>query len=101
MTPDSIREASHGIPSNLPCRHFRAGAVAWHEFAQTTRSSGGSLLTLWGADDRDRYSRYRIYAAYLQAEGIAVVEHAMDGHTKPTCPSLEEIYLRLTKEDGQ
>lgn len=92
VTPDSIREATHALPSNLPCRHFRAGAVAWRQFAQDVRSEGGSLLTLWGADDRDRDSSYRVAAAYLRADGIAVVEHQMDEHKTPTYPSLAEIF---------
>ena len=92
VTPDSIREMTQGLPSNLPCRHFKVGAVAWHQFAQTTRTGSGSLLTLWGVDDRDRDGPYRIYAAYLEAQGITVVEHAMDGRTKPTYPGLAEIY---------
>ena len=92
MTPESIREAAQALPSNVPSRHFKAGAVAWRKFAEKTRSDGGSLLALWGADDRDRDVRYRIYAAYLHAEGIALVEHPMDGHSKPTYPSLAEIF---------
>jgi Ni,Fe-hydrogenase III large subunit len=49
-------------------------------------------LTLWGTDDRDRDGLFRVYAAYLQAEGIAIVGHEMDGHTKPTYPTLAEVF---------
>ena len=66
--------------------------MAWRQFADTTRSSGGSLLTLWGTDDRDRDARYRVYAAYLQAGELAVVEHEMDGHIRPAYPSLAEAF---------
>ena len=92
MTPETIREITQALPSNLPCRHFTAGAVAWQQFGQTVQSSGGSLLSLWGSDDRDRDARYRVYAVYLEAGSIALVEHEMDGHTKPTFPSLTEIF---------
>lgn len=66
--------------------------MAWRQFAETTRSTGGKLLTLWGTDDRDRDGLFRVYAAYLHTEAIAVVEHAMDGHSTPTYPSLAEIF---------
>lgn len=66
--------------------------MAWRHFAETTRSDGGKLLTLWGTDDRDRDGFFRVYAAYLQAEGIAIVGHEMDGHTKPTYPTLAEVF---------
>lgn len=92
MTPDSIRETPHALPSNLPCRHWKAGAVAWRQFAEAVRSRYGKLFTLWGADDRDHDGRYRIYAAYLESEGIAVVEHEIDGHSQPVYPSLAEIF---------
>jgi len=92
MTPESIREISRALPSNLPCRHFKAGAVAWRNFAEVVRSRGGRLLTVWGVDDRDRDSRYRVYAAYLENEFIGVVEHEMDGHISPVYPSLAEIF---------
>ena len=62
------------------------------KFAEAVRTAGGRLLTLWGADDRDRNGRYRVYAAYLQADGIAVVEHEMEGGAKPTYPSLREFF---------
>lgn len=68
-------EFKHGakaLPSNLPCRHTKAGAVEWRQIAQKVRTDGGRLLSLWGADDRDRDGRYRVYAAYLKADGVAV-----------------------------
>lgn len=92
MSPDSIREALRPVPSNVPCRHFKAGAVAWRQFAETARAAGGRLLTLWATDDRDRDGHFRVYAAYFAADGISVVEHAMDGHTKPSYPTLSEVY---------
>ncbi len=91
MTPE-FKEGAKAIPSNLPCRHKRVGALEWHQVAKAARSAGARLLTLWGADDRDRNGRYRVYAAYLQAEGVAVVEHEMEGGAKPIYPSLREVF---------
>lgn len=88
-------EFKHGakaLPSNLPCRHSKAGAVEWRQIAERVRTAGGRLLTLWGADDRDRDGRYRAYVAYLQTDGITVVEHAMDDGPNPTYPSLQEFF---------
>lgn len=91
MTPD-FNEKAKMVPSNLPCRHRRVGAVEWREIAKSVRSAGGRLLTLWGTDDRDQDSRFRVYAVYLHASGVAVVEHEMESGTKPTYPSLQEFF---------
>jgi Ni,Fe-hydrogenase III large subunit/Ni,Fe-hydrogenase III component G len=91
MTPE-FKIAAKALPSNLPCRHKKAGALEWRQVAKAVRAAGGRLLTLWGADDRDRDRRFRIYAAYLQAEGVAVVEHEMESGGKPTYPSVTEFF---------
>lgn len=88
-------EFKHGVktlPSNLPCHHTTAGAIEWRQFAQMVRTDGGRLLTIWGADDRDRDGRYRVYAAFLKAGGVAVIEHEMEGGAKPVYPSLREFF---------
>jgi len=91
MTPE-FKEGTKTVPSNLPCRRKRVGAIEWRQIAKLVRSAGGRLLTLWGTDDRDRDGRLRVYATYLQADGIAVVEHEMEGGTKPAYPSLREFF---------
>lgn len=71
---------------------MKAGALGWRQFAKAVHSAGGRLLTLWGADDRDRDGRFRIYAVYLRTEGLAVVEHEMERGAKPTYPTLTEFF---------
>jgi Ni,Fe-hydrogenase III large subunit/Ni,Fe-hydrogenase III component G len=92
MDPDFFKEGMNELPSNLPCRLRKVGAVPWRQVAEMVRSTGGRLITLWGADDRDRDGRFRVYAAYLVAEGIAVIEHEMRAGERPTYPSLAEIF---------
>ncbi|HWE84362.1 MAG TPA: NADH-quinone oxidoreductase subunit C [Terracidiphilus sp.] len=87
-----FKQGSKEPASNLPCRYNKAGAVEWRQIAQTVRTAGGRLLTVWGADDRDRDGRYRVYVAYLKAGGLAIVEHEMEGGAKPTFPSLREFF---------
>ena len=72
--------------------HKGTGALEWRQVAKAVRSAGGRLLTLWGADDRDRDGHFRVYAAYLQADGVAVVEHEMESGGKPTYPSVAEFF---------
>jgi Ni,Fe-hydrogenase III large subunit/Ni,Fe-hydrogenase III component G len=91
MTPE-FKIGSKTLPSNLPCRHKRVGAIEWRETAKSVRSAGGRLFALWGTDDRDRDSRFRVHVAYLLADGIAIVEHEMEGETKPSYPSLREFF---------
>lgn len=92
MTQDYFGQGMKEVESNLPCRLIHVGAVRWHTEAARLRAAGGRLLTLWGADDRDRDRRYRIYAAFLHNEGVVVFEHAMEDSEEPTYPSLAEIF---------
>src|ERR1039458_7604735 len=92
MTLDFFGQATQELPSNLPCNYTKVGALRWRQAAETLLAAGGRLLTLWGADDRDRDGRFRIYAAYLLKEGVAVFEHEMEQGAKPTYPSLTEIF---------
>lgn len=92
MTFNPGEETIQRLPSNLPAHKLTVGAVRWHRDAQKFRASGGLLLTLWGADDRDRDGRFRVYAAFLFEEGVTVLEHAMEQGAKPTYPSLAEIF---------
>ena len=80
------------LPSNLPCKSKVVGALDWHREAGNVRAAGGQLLTLWGADDRDRDGSFRIFAAYLLDDGIEVLEHAMENGITPTYPSLAELF---------
>lgn len=82
----------HGLPSNLRCGRTKVGAVHWYTLAGQLQASGGRLLTLWGADDRDRDGRFRIYAAFLVKEGVVVLEHEMESASKPTYPSLTNLF---------
>lgn len=92
MNADFFEETTREIPSNLTAHCTKVGAVRWFRDAEMLRAAGARLLTLWGADDRDRDGRFRIYAAYLLKEGVAVFEHKMDSVTQPTYPSLAEIF---------
>src|SRR5579883_1925472 len=91
MTP-GFKEGTKTVPSNLPCSRKRVGAVEWREIAKSVRSAGGRLFALWGTDDRDRDTCFRVFAVYLHSSGVAVVEHEMEGGTKPTYPSLREYF---------
>src|ERR1700720_3170400 len=92
MTLDLSGEARQALWSNLPCMSTKVGALRWHQEAEQLQAAGARLLTMWGADDRDRDGRFRIYAACLVKEGVVVFEHEMDQGAKPTYPSLAEIF---------
>src|SRR4051794_18773042 len=85
-------ERANTLPSNLPCRHQRANAVEFRELAKSMRAANGRFLTLWGADDRDRDGRFRVYAAFLDAAGLLVVEHDMHAASEPLLPTVGEFF---------
>ena len=93
MSFDFFGESTKQLPSNLTCGSVRVGAVRWRRAAEELCNVGGRFLTLWGADDRDRDGNFRIYAVYLLPESrVAVLEHAMEGGTHPTYPSLADVF---------
>ena len=91
MTHD-FESAMKQLPSNLRCNYARVGAVHWYQAAEMSHAAGGRLLTLWGADDRDRDGLFRIYATYLVKEGVTVFEHEIEHGANPTYPSLANIF---------
>ena len=80
------------LPSNLACSYVKMDAANWRRAAEELSESGARFLTLWGADDRDRDGRFRIYAAYLLPENVLVFEHEMEGVANPTYPSLASVF---------
>ncbi len=93
MNFDFFEQSMKQLPSNLACTSARLGAVRWRQTAQAYSESGGRLLSLWGADDRDLDGQFRIYAVYLLPEGsVTVLEHEMEGQTHPIYPSLADIF---------
>lgn len=91
MTFDVLLEGMAQVPSNLACRRGKVGATQLRRIAQRIRFADGRLLTLWGTDDRDRDGLFRIFAAFLQPSGIAILEYEMDA-ANPTYPSLAEFF---------
>src|SRR5258708_3475309 len=93
MSFDLFGQSTKQIPSNLTCGSVNAGAVRWRSIAQEVCAVGGRFLTLWGADDRDRDGRFRVYALYLLPERkVAVVGHEMASGTHPIYPSLADLF---------
>ena len=92
MSFDFLGQAMRQLPSNLNCSYVKVAAVEWQRAAEELISSGGRFLTLWGADDRDRDGRFRIYVAYLLPESVLVLEHEMEDVANPTYPSLAAVF---------
>ena len=88
------------LPSNISCGYAKVGAAQWQRATEELCVSGGRLFTLWGADDRDRDGRFRIYAAYLLPEDVLVLEHEIEDIVNPIYPSLTPMFpsaLRLER----
>src|SRR5262252_6835270 len=79
MRPDEITQTDfNSLTANLQASQLRVDRDQWSSAAQELRRSGAELLTLWGADDRDRNGCFHVYAAYLSADGVVVVKHPVD-----------------------
>ena len=92
MTVDFLNQTTTPLPSNIVCRHAKVDAANWQGGGDEVRALGGTLLSLWGADDRDRDGRFRIYAAYLLPKDLLLLEHEIENLANPTYPSLASTF---------
>jgi Ni,Fe-hydrogenase III large subunit/Ni,Fe-hydrogenase III component G len=92
MSLDLPELAIRQLPSNVSCGYVKVGAAQWQRAAEELSAFDGRFLTLWGADDRDRDGRFRIYAAYLLPENVLVFEYEMEDVANPTYPSLASVF---------
>lgn len=79
MNLDFLSQAGLRLPANVTAQHVVVNAAQWSQSALRLRDHGAGLLTLWGADDRDRDGRFRIFAAFLLPDQVVVLEHAPTG----------------------
>ena len=92
MTADFLKQRAIPLPSNVACSYIKVDGARWQSGASDLRTLGAALLSLWGADDRDRDGRFRIYAAYLLPKDLLLLEHEIENLTSPTFPSLVSTF---------
>ncbi len=92
MESNFVEKITKSLPSNIACGYANVDAARWKQGAKEVSTLGGTLLSLWGADDRDRDGRFRIYAAYLLAKDVFVLAHEIDDIAKPVYPSLASMF---------
>lgn len=92
MKLDFLEQPLRELPANIACSYVSLGSVQWRQVAEQLSTAGGRLLTLWGADDRDRDGCFRIYAAFLLQDGAVVLEHKAEDVAQPTYPSLTAVF---------
>jgi Ni,Fe-hydrogenase III large subunit/Ni,Fe-hydrogenase III component G len=79
MNLDYLPQAGLQLPANVPAQQVVVNAAQWSHSALRLRDHGAVLLSLWGADDRDRDGRFRVYAAFLLPQQVVVLEHSPTG----------------------
>lgn len=80
------------LPSNVPAVRCEAQGEDWMGLVFDLHSGGATLLTLWGADDRDLNGCFRVRAVWLTAEGVVVAEHRIADTDYPSYPGLAELF---------
>jgi Ni,Fe-hydrogenase III large subunit/Ni,Fe-hydrogenase III component G len=91
MLPESLRYGRTSLLANVTASRQVVSREQWSAAATALSRGGAGLLTLWGADDRDRDGRLRVYAAYLLPDQVIVLEHALEP-TAATYPSLARLF---------
>jgi Ni,Fe-hydrogenase III large subunit/Ni,Fe-hydrogenase III component G len=93
MSPDTFQQSINRLSSNVTCGSVNVGAIRWRQIAEEISESGGRFLTLWGADDRDRDGRFRVYAVYLLTKGRAsVISHEIPNGVNPAYPTIADLF---------
>jgi len=80
------------LPSNLAAIRCEAQGDDWLRLAHELHASGARLLTLWGADDRDRCRAFRVRAAWLTPDGLVITERRIADTEQPSYPGLAELF---------
>lgn len=91
MSLELIAREGLPLPANVPARRLVVDAPQWTTVARQLHETGAGLLTLWGADDRDRSGRFHVFAAFLSAGQAVVLQLALAGD-RPVYPSLERWF---------
>jgi Ni,Fe-hydrogenase III large subunit/Ni,Fe-hydrogenase III component G len=99
MLPDFLQHGRTTLPANVPASRLVVDRAQWATAATALGRSGAGLLTLWGADDRDRDGRFRVYAAFLLPEQVIVLEQVMEpaALAYPSLASLFPVAGRLER----
>ena len=71
--PAFIEQHRTEMPSNIPSARLCVDREQWLEVCNAMHEAGALLLSLWGADDRDRGRCFAVYAAYLLPDTLLVV----------------------------
>ncbi len=83
------------LPGAMPAVLARVNHDEWNEAARSVHESGGKLVALWGADNRERDGAFCVSAAYATAEGLAllalpITQDAAGGN--PLYPDLSGVF---------
>lgn len=97
MPTETLKHRREQLPSNMPVYRLVVDRQGWSFIAGEVATAGGRLLTLWGTDHRDRDGCFRLYATYLFANHLTVVEHGLDGTTYPSLADVFPIAGRLQR----
>ena len=77
MSPSTALKGM-SLHANVRARRlFASEPEQWSGMAASMEAGGAVLISLWGADERERDGRFRILAAFLLPEELVVVEHAL------------------------
>ena len=82
---------ANALSSAPPIAHARLATARWGEAARLAREGGGRLVSMWGADGRDRGGTFSAFAAYAVRGGLVVAELAMDAES-PAYPDLSGLF---------
>jgi Ni,Fe-hydrogenase III large subunit/Ni,Fe-hydrogenase III component G len=75
------------LPGAAPVALARVDRSEWIEAARVVHESDCKLLSIWGADNRDRDGRFAVYAAYAVEQGLAIVALPIPNPGAPETPS--------------
>ncbi len=97
MEQEELMQRGADLPSNVRCRRLCVDRELWLHTVQALSSSAARLLSLWGADDRDRDACFRIYGAWLLPSNVLVLEHSigaggLGAATAPSYPGLARFF---------
>jgi Ni,Fe-hydrogenase III large subunit/Ni,Fe-hydrogenase III component G len=92
MISDVLDQKRTAFAGNIPAGRIQTNAEEWLASAKALRGDGARFLTLWGTDDRARNGCFRVFASWLHAKGIVVLEQAIKDVLNPQYSSLADLF---------
>ncbi len=97
MSAPSPPAATRPLSGAMPARLAEVDAAGWREAAETMRTGGGRLVSMWAADRRDLGEGHRVFAALADGQGLLLLHLSAADRDTPCAPDLSDLFAPASR----